>query len=195
MRLRRSNDFSTSASSEEIITSTSSEESSTSTTISSSATLSTSTPSVTCDSPVPGVAATADCPANDGLVFTTEDGSEYMLVCNRDYGGSDLQPFGSQSMSECINSCNTVSTCVGVAYIPGDEQDGTHCWVKYDMNPSLQSLYTVHSAVRVRGPRAGPSPSQQLKDGCFQNDLSNWSDARPGDPEPEKRFVWAEGAA
>ena len=188
-------DLSSSTSSSEVVTSTSSEGSSSSTTVSSSETSSNSTPSPTCDLPTPGIAAAAGCPANDGLVFTTDDGSEWMLVCNRDYGGSDLQAFGSQSMSECINSCNTVSGCVGVSYISGDEQDTTHCWTKYDMNPSLQSLYTVHSAVRIRGPRTGPSPSQRLKNGCFESDLSDWSDARPGDLVLSQNFVWNQGAA
>ena len=84
----------------------------TSSSTTSSTVLSSGTPSgptfcPTCNVPVPGTASEASCPGSDGLRYTTSDGSEWMLVCDRDYGGSDIQSYGVPSLTDCINLCIT----------------------------------------------------------------------------------------
>jgi hypothetical protein len=169
------------------------------TTSSNIATTTSSGPTVTpsCDIPATRKVDTADCPTNDGAVYTTTDGAEWMQVCNLDYGGSDIQSLIAASFSDCIESCKNYGiACVGISYIPDQDTDVQRCYIKSDMNPSIQAAYTVHSAVRVRGPSTFSAPAELLINGCFANDVSFWRGNTPDsvteDPTP---FVWDNGAA
>lgn len=163
------------------------------------ATTTSSGPTVTpsCDIPATRKVDTADCPTNDGAVYTTTDGAEWMQVCNLDYGGSDIQALNAASFSDCIESCKNYGVaCVGISHIPDQDTDIQRCYIKSDMNPSIQAAYTVHSAVRVRGPSSMSSPAELLINGCFVNDVSFWRgntpDSETNDPTP---FVWGNRAA
>jgi hypothetical protein len=148
------------------------------TTSSNIATTTSSGPTVTpsCDIPATRKVDTADCPT---------------------YGGSDIQSLIAASFSDCIESCKNYGiACVGISYIPDQDTDVQRCYIKSDMNPSVQAAYTVHSAVRVRGPSTFSAPTELLINGCFANDVSFWRGNTPDsvtdDPTP---FVWDNGAA
>lgn len=116
-----------------------------------------------------------------------------MLMCDLDYGGSDITSLDLTSLQQCIIACQNIGpTCLGVSYIPNGELGNNRCYVKYDMDPSYQGSFQVNSAVRIRGESR---PSELLINGCFANDLSFWSGQKPGEDVQPTNFIWQDGTA
>lgn len=137
-------------------------------------------------------AAAPDCPTNNGQIYTTGDGSQWMLACDEDYGGSDIGGMSAfaETMSQCIDLCSQRGIeCMGLTFVP----DSAACWLKFKMMPSGNPGVVLHSAVRIG--RLGPaSPSTQLLlNGDFLSDLSPWSITRG--PDLLSDFIWSNGAA
>lgn len=88
---------------------------------------STSTSPVTSATPTPTPAL--ECPAADGktLVGTGANRSQYTVACNKDAQDSDLGSVTRDDFNQCINYCDTLPSCVGVAWGPSSKT----CWPKY----------------------------------------------------------------
>lgn len=92
-----------------------------------SSSASTSTSPVTSATPTPTPAL--ECPAADGktLVGTGANRSQYTVACNKDAQDSDLGSVTRDNFNQCINYCDTLPSCVGVAWGPSSKT----CWPKY----------------------------------------------------------------
>lgn len=92
-----------------------------------SSSASTSTSPVTSATPTPTPAL--ECPAADGktLVGTGANRSQYTVACNKDAQDSDLGSVTRDDFNQCINYCDTLPSCVGVAWGPSSKT----CWPKY----------------------------------------------------------------
>lgn len=68
------------------------------------------------------------CPTADGRTFTGTNANKnkYTISCNRDARYSDLGPVARNTFDECMNYCDTLPACVGVAWGPTIKT----CWPK-----------------------------------------------------------------
>lgn len=123
--------------------------------------------------PTPSVRAPS-CPTNDAETHTNDDGSQFIVVCDQDYVGNNIDginPVAAADFSSCIDYCMYQGTaCVGVSWV-----DEANCFLKNKMTPSPNLGSVVYSAVRVTGPVLGPASSQLIDDGDFAGGLSRWT--------------------
>ena len=92
-----------------------------------------SSSSVPTTSTIPTTSATSTpialtCPAAEGKSFTGTGANknQYTIACNRDAQNSDLGSVTLNTFDECMNYCDTLPTCVGVAWGPIVKR----CWPK-----------------------------------------------------------------
>ncbi|KAF2217516.1 hypothetical protein CERZMDRAFT_80255 [Cercospora zeae-maydis SCOH1-5] len=140
------------------------------------------------------------CPTADGQAFTartlsrfirqraiadthdlTEDGSQYLIVCNQGYSSNSqnifgLAPITVTSFADCMYLCsNQGSICGGVAYGYFGDQI-LQCNLKSKMLRDNQpSNYTIDAAVRMSGPSGPSSRSELLLNGGFAGSIRPWT--------------------
>lgn len=103
------------------------------------------------------------------------DGSQYLVVCNKDYSPLSqnvfgLNPLPATSYAACLSLCsNQGSVCTGITY--GFFGGSTiQCNLKTKMLQSNQiPSYTVDSAVRLSGPSGRSAASQLITNGDFSD--------------------------
>ncbi|GAB1735597.1 hypothetical protein NU219Hw_g4173t1 [Hortaea werneckii] len=95
--------------------------------------------------------ATPLCPANNGFIYTTENGQEFVIECFIDHPGGNLDMVemtgaGNTWFAQCIETCATYPGCLDVSL------SGAACYLKSTLNPAT-------SADGIRGARLRSSTS------------------------------------
>ena len=105
-------------------------------------------------SPIPD-----SCPSGTGQQLVASDNQEYVLVCSIDYPNNDLVAYNADSISDCIETCESVNNvypndpCVGITYSP-TIGNGYSCHVKYKFGNSQRESYQVDTAILLQGVKA-----------------------------------------
>ncbi|KAF3006711.1 hypothetical protein E8E13_009234 [Curvularia kusanoi] len=109
-------------------------------TTSSSALPTSTTSSVRLTTPTPTPTPTVlTCPAANGKTFTGTGAnkSQYTIACDADAQFSDIGSVTQNTFDDCINYCDTLPTCVGVAWGPSSKT----CWPKNAFAAQSVALY------------------------------------------------------
>ncbi|GAB1727180.1 hypothetical protein NU195Hw_g8095t1 [Hortaea werneckii] len=85
------------------------------------------------------------CPANNGFIYTAENGQEFVIECFIDHPGGNLNMFemtgaGNTWFAQCIETCANYPGCLDVSL------SGAACYLKSTLNPPT-------SADGIRGAR------------------------------------------
>lgn len=102
----------------------------------------------TTTSAVPSATATTtttiDCDsgASNNTVYTAESGDQFRIYCGMDRYGNDIGSFETDSLVECIETCDITEGCVDVATYEGV------CWMKSGMS-SLYANSACNTAEKI----------------------------------------------
>ncbi|KAI7541180.1 hypothetical protein KC331_g8728, partial [Hortaea werneckii] len=114
--------------------------------------------------------ATPLCPANNGFIYTTENGQEFIIECFIDHPGGNLDMVemtgaGNTWFAQCIETCANYPGCLDVSLF------GAACYLKSTLNPptsadgirgarlrSSASTTSVISSAMASTPTAYPAP-------------------------------------
>ncbi|KAI7197906.1 hypothetical protein KC316_g1756 [Hortaea werneckii] len=147
----------------------------------------TSTPAVTTR---PG--ATPLCPANNGFIYTTENGQEFVIECFIDYPGGNLDIVemtraGNTWFAQCIETCANYPGCLDVSL------SGAACYLKSTLNPptsadgirgarlrsSASTTPAISSTMDSETPTAYPAPDAFVGTfeylACYNDSVTNWT--------------------
>ncbi|RMZ11552.1 hypothetical protein D0864_00969 [Hortaea werneckii] len=110
------------------------------------------------------------CPANNGFIYTTENGQEFVIECFIDHPGGNLDMFemtgaGNTWFAQCIEACATYPGCLDVSL------SGAACYLKSTLNAptsadgirgarlrSSSTVPTVTSMTASETPTVYPAP-------------------------------------
>ncbi|RMZ01282.1 hypothetical protein D0864_03495 [Hortaea werneckii] len=110
------------------------------------------------------------CPANNGFIYTTENGQEFVIECFIDHPGGNLDVFemtgaGNTWFAQCIETCANYPGCLDVSL------SGAACYLKSTLNAptsadgirgarlrTSSTVPTVTSMTASETPTAYPAP-------------------------------------
>ncbi|KAI7332509.1 hypothetical protein KC315_g4633 [Hortaea werneckii] len=111
------------------------------------------------------------CPANNGFIYTAENGQEFVIECFIDHPGGNLDMVemtgaGNTWFAQCIETCATYPGCLDVSL------SGAACYLKSTLNPptsadgirgarlrsSASTTSAVSSSIASETPTAYPAP-------------------------------------
>ncbi|KAI7501394.1 hypothetical protein KC367_g2951 [Hortaea werneckii] len=129
------------------------------------------------------------CPANNGFVYTAENGQEFVIECFIDHPGGNLDMVemtgaGNTWFAQCIETCATYPGCLDVSL------SGAACYLKSTLNPPtsadgirgarLRSSSTVPAASSMTAsetPTAYPAPDPFIGTfeylACYNDSVTN----------------------
>ncbi|KAK6435340.1 hypothetical protein LTR95_008475 [Oleoguttula sp. CCFEE 5521] len=70
------------------------------------------------------------CPASNGTVYTGVTGQRWLVECDVDHQGGDLNVLQVATFQGCIDACDKTASCVDVS------QSGTTCYLKSVLGPA-----------------------------------------------------------
>ncbi|RMZ22946.1 hypothetical protein D0859_13020 [Hortaea werneckii] len=129
------------------------------------------------------------CPANNGFIYTTENGQEFVIECFIDHPGGNLDMVemtgaGNTWFTQCIETCATYPGCLDVSL------SGAACYLKSTLNPptsadgirgarlrSSSAAPAVSSTTASATPKAYPAPDPFVGAfeylACYNDSLTN----------------------
>ncbi|KAI6795268.1 hypothetical protein KC361_g5121 [Hortaea werneckii] len=129
------------------------------------------------------------CPANNGFVYTTENGQEFVIECFIDHPGGNLDMVemtgaGNTWFAQCIETCATYPGCLDVSL------SGAACYLKSTLNPptsadgirgarlrSSSTVPAVSSTTASETPTAYPAPDPFVGTfeylACYNDSVTN----------------------
>ncbi|KAI6815373.1 hypothetical protein KC332_g10896 [Hortaea werneckii] len=129
------------------------------------------------------------CPANNGFVYTTENGQEFVIECFIDHPGGNLDMVemtgaGNTWFAQCIETCATYPGCLDVSL------SGAACYLKSTLNPptsadgirgarlrSSSTVLAVSSTTASETPTAYPAPDPFVGTfeylACYNDSVTN----------------------
>ncbi|KAI7353574.1 hypothetical protein KC354_g11458 [Hortaea werneckii] len=134
--------------------------------------------------------ATPLCPANNGFIYTTENGQEFIIECFIDRPGGNLDMVemtgaGNTWFAQCIETCATYPGCLDVSL------SGAACYLKSTLNPpasadgirgarlrsSASTTSAVSSSIASETPTAYPAPDAFVGTfeylACYNDSVTN----------------------
>ncbi|KAI7539437.1 hypothetical protein KC331_g9757 [Hortaea werneckii] len=134
--------------------------------------------------------ATPLCPANNGFIYTSENGKEFVIECFIDHPGGNLDMVemtgaGNTWFAQCIETCATHPGCLDVSL------SGAACYLKSTLNPptsadgirgarlrsSGSTTSAVSSAMVSETPTAYPAPDDFVGTfeylACYNDSVTN----------------------
>ncbi|RMY67353.1 hypothetical protein D0863_07849 [Hortaea werneckii] len=134
--------------------------------------------------------ATPLCPANNGFIYTTENGQEFIIECFIDHPGGNLDMVemtgaGNTWFAQCIETCATYPGCLDVSF------SGAACYLKSTLNPptsadgirgarlrsSASTTSAVSSSMASETPTAYPAPDAFVGTfeylACYNDSVTN----------------------
>ncbi|KAG7284683.1 hypothetical protein NEMBOFW57_009292 [Staphylotrichum longicolle] len=103
------------------------------------------------------VSAPLDCTngRSDGVVYTTEGGTAYHILCGQDFAGGDIHGAAKavSFFEDCLSHCDEVAGCAAVSYANGQ------CYPKSQTSDEVHNRPHVWGAKVVVGAGAGTTTS------------------------------------
>ena len=92
------------------------------------------------------------CPASNGTMYTSNDGSRYQIICNTNVVGSDLPFQLVATFEECVAKCDSFNAnagnhqCVAAVFLPRRSKDADDCYLKYSTENLELSVGIIEAA-------------------------------------------------
>ena len=101
---------------------------------------------------VPATTITSVCPASNGTIYTSSEGSQYEIICNTNVVGSDLPFQLVATFDDCIAECDSINTdvgshhCLAAIFLPRRSNDANDCYLKYSTDNQELSIGPIEGA-------------------------------------------------
>lgn len=77
------------------------------------------------------------CPAWNGSLYNTTTASSFEIDCSTDFVAGDMHMVYTNTIEECISTCDQTAGCVGTAYT------GNACYLKNDVSQPIASSSVI----------------------------------------------------
>ncbi|KAB5515361.1 hypothetical protein GE09DRAFT_1294762 [Coniochaeta sp. 2T2.1] len=94
-----------------------------------------------------------DCPASDSVFYEASNGKWFILDCNNDHLGGDLDTLYDTTYTECCEACAMWPNCEGLAWAP--TQPGTPCYLKSEISEGIPNP-NIWAAIAITLPEGFP---------------------------------------
>ncbi|KAI9726408.1 MAG: hypothetical protein M1834_009036 [Cirrosporium novae-zelandiae] len=95
----------------------------------------------------------------NNATYTATSSSEFLVTCNSNIAGNDLNAVHATSISNCIETCNTTSACVAIAYDSTLADGFQNCYLKNATTAIPTSSTNFSSAVLTKSSSSSSSAS------------------------------------
>ncbi|KAI9696151.1 MAG: hypothetical protein M1820_008292 [Bogoriella megaspora] len=102
--------------------------------------------------------AKVSCPSSNTTIYTASNGAQFLIECEVDHVGGDLQMKYTDNFKDCVDLCSTTSGCVDVSY------SGAACYLKKDLRPAHKfagsGAKLISPGTAVYASASSPSPTR-----------------------------------